>query len=184
MMSRVIQQETQVFLLAVLFGGGLTVLYDLLRVLRRVFPHGLTAVSIEDFLFWMTAAFCTFCFAFSQTAGVIRGYVAVGMALGACLYHFAASSFVVAGLAGLLRWFRTVLGLVFLPIKKAVSAVGRAGMFPARIFCRKWKKGIEIARKKRYNKQYSKNEEEKLRKKPARRGDCVRRIQGKSQKKG
>lgn len=100
-MSAVIQKETLVFLLSVLHGAGLTLLYDVLRALRRAVPHGTAAVSAEDFLYWLTAGFLTFCLAFSETGGVIRGYVAVGIALGAVLYHQTVSAGIVRGLAEL-----------------------------------------------------------------------------------
>ena len=91
MMSDVIHQETVVFLLSVLHGAGLTFGYDVLRSLRRAFRHSMAAVSVEDFLFWLSAGFLTFCLAFFRTDGVIRGYVAAGMAIGAVLYHYTLS---------------------------------------------------------------------------------------------
>lgn len=139
-MSAVIRQETVIFALAVLHGAGLTVLYDVLRALRRAFVHGLAAVSAEDFLYWLTAGFLTFAFAFLRTDGVIRGYVAVGMALGAILYHFTLSSLFVGGLAWILRM-----------IKKLSAALGRLLSKPVKNICKKCKKLVEFIRKTRYN---------------------------------
>lgn len=109
MMSAVIHQETVIFLMAVLHGIGLTALYDLLRALRRAVPHGVAAVSCEDFLFWITAGFLTFCFAFRYTDGVIRAYVSAGIALGAVLYHFTVSTVVLKAVAWLFRKIRRFL---------------------------------------------------------------------------
>ena len=140
MMSEVIRQETIVFLLSVLHGACLTFVYDLLRALRRAFAHKTAAVSIEDFLFWLAAGFFTFCLAFFRTDGVIRGYVAVGIALGAVLYHFSISNAIVAFFAG-----------VFLQIKRVCRMILRLLSFPLKKSCQFWQKIIEIIRKNGYN---------------------------------
>lgn len=140
-MSRVIQQETIVFLVSVLHGAGLTFFYDLLRALRRAFRHNLVVLSAEDFLFWVMAGFLTFCLAFLKTDGIIRGYVAVGIALGAVLYHAAFSRWVVGGVAGILKWIRRLAVRLWRILSK-----------PAEKIWAKWKKVVVFARKKAYNK--------------------------------
>lgn len=140
MMSEVIRQETAVFLLSVLHGICMTFLYDLLRALRRAFVHGLVLLSLEDFLFWIVAAFCTFCLAFLKTDGVIRGYVAVGIVLGAILYHFSVSALVVRGISGLLKLMKRLVLLIWHTLSKPVKKIWQI-----------WKKMIEFVRKKAYN---------------------------------
>lgn len=86
-MSAVIRQETAVFFQAALHGVFLSLLYDLLRILRRVIRHCPAAVSAEDMCYWLAAGFFTFCFAFERTDGIVRGYTALGIVLGSVLYH-------------------------------------------------------------------------------------------------
>ncbi len=140
MMSEVIRQETAVFLLSVLHGAGLTFVYDLIRALRRAVGHSLTAVSAEDLLFWIAAGFSTFCFVFFRTDGVIRGYVAVGIALGAILYHFSISD----PLLG-------VFSRIFVSIKRMICLVLRFLSWPVKKCCHFWQKTIEIVKKNGYN---------------------------------
>ncbi len=140
MMSGVIRQEAAVFLLSVLHGAALTLAYDILRSLRRAFRHGLAAVSAEDFLYWLAAGFSTFCLAFSHTDGVIRGYVAAGIAIGAVLYHMTLSGPLVRGLSAVLRGVRNFVRLIVKILAK-----------PLEIFCRFFKKIIEFVGKKGYN---------------------------------
>lgn len=141
MMSGVIRQETMVFLLSVLHGVTLAFGYDLLRAARRAFPHGLVAVSAEDFLFWLVAGFLTFVLTFLKTDGVIRGYVVVGIGLGVVLYHDTVSALVVKGISGLLTLLKRIWGLVWSFLSK-----------PFKKIWRKWKKMIVFAQKKAYNK--------------------------------
>lgn len=140
MMSEVIRQETIVFLLSVLHGAGLTFCYDLLRALRRAFAHGAAAVSVEDFLFWIAAGFLTFCFAFFRTDGVIRGYVAVGIAIGVILYHFSISSAIVF-----------LFSRFFLLIRRLCCRLWSLLSLPLKKTCRFWQKTIEIVGKNGYN---------------------------------
>lgn len=137
MISPAIRQETIIFLLAALHGTFLTVGYDVLRGLRRAIPHSEAAVSAEDFFYWIAAGFLTFLMAFSVSEGVLRGYAAVAMALGALLYLETFSRFVQKIAAGFFGFF------CFLAQKGVRFAVK---------ICGKAQKRIEIKKKKRYNK--------------------------------
>lgn len=140
MMSEVIRQETAVFLVSVGHGILLTFFYDVLRSLRRAFSHNLLAVSVEDFFYWMIAGFLTFCLAFLWTDGVIRGYVAAGIGLGAVFYHYSVSNVIVKILSESLKLLKKLWVFLWkwlaMPVRKA------------RGVC---KKGIEFARKWGYN---------------------------------
>lgn len=114
MMSEVIRQETAVFLLAVLLGIGLALLYDALRILRRVFRHGLAATGAEDLLFWLLAAVLLFTLLFYGTGGALRGYVLLGAALGAVLYGKSVSRWLVYNGTHAVQWLnRTIKKCVF-----------------------------------------------------------------------
>ncbi len=126
MMSQVIRQETVVFLTAVLHGALLTFFYDLLRAARRVFAHSTAAVSAEDFLFWIAAGFLTFCLLFQKTNGVIRGYVAVGAALGVAVYLNLFSRFVLWVVTGILRGVRGIFRAVGKAVGKVRRMIGKA----------------------------------------------------------
>ena len=36
-----------------LLGAGITFCYDFFRILRRVVPHGILWISLEDMVFWL-----------------------------------------------------------------------------------------------------------------------------------
>lgn len=116
-MSSVVRQETAVFLFSILHGAVLTILYDILRALRRSVRHSLAVLSLEDFFYWMLAGLLTFGLAFQEMDGVIRGYAAAGMLLGFLLYHFTLSSGFVTVLStlfrGIARMLRRIAALRF-----------------------------------------------------------------------
>lgn len=139
-MSRVIRQETVVFLLSVLHGILLTFGYDLIRAWRRAFRHGIVILSVEDVLFWLIAAAGTFLLSFFETGGVIRGYVAAGIVLGIILYHFTVSALVLQLFSRIFCSIKHIFGYFSQIICKFVKKTGRF-----------FEKIIEFIKKRVYN---------------------------------
>ena len=77
-----------VFLLhSFLLGVEITFLYDILRILRRVFVHGNGMVSLEDIAFWIDCAGKVFLLRFRESNGNLRWFAVLGAVLGMYLYH-------------------------------------------------------------------------------------------------
>lgn len=94
-MGALIQWELQYVAVAVTVGIGLAVLYDCLRIWRRLIPHGTVWLSVEDILFWMTASLITFVVCFVEDAGNIRWFAVAGEVIGALMYHYTIGRFLV-----------------------------------------------------------------------------------------
>ena len=72
-----------VFLLhAVLLGVEITFLYDILRILRRVFAHSGIMVSLEDIAFWTYCAGKVFLLMFRESNGNLRWFAVLGALTG------------------------------------------------------------------------------------------------------
>ena len=72
-----------VFLLhAFLLGIEITFLYDILRILRRVFTHGNGMVSLEDIAFWIHCAGKVFLLMFRESNGNLRWFAVLGGSIG------------------------------------------------------------------------------------------------------
>lgn len=66
--------DENVFLLhSFLLGVGITFLYDILRILRRVFAHSTSMVSLEDLAFWIYCAGKVFLLMFHEVTGTCDG---------------------------------------------------------------------------------------------------------------
>lgn len=72
---------------ALLMGAGMVAIYDILRVLRRMFPHGIIWISLEDFFYWLVSASWFFLRVGKLNNGIIRFYVILGLIAGAFLYY-------------------------------------------------------------------------------------------------
>lgn len=85
-MSSRIVGELEFFVRSFVWGVGITILYDGLRLFRRVIRHGTLAVSIEDLLYWMVYAGLLFRMIYLENDGMIRGFALLAVLLGMILY--------------------------------------------------------------------------------------------------
>jgi len=81
-----INSELNVFLLVVCVGFFLGVIYDLIRIARRVYKHGSLAINIEDLIFWVFTIFILFEFLRYNNSGEFRGFILIGCVIGSILY--------------------------------------------------------------------------------------------------
>ena len=106
-----------VFLLhAVLLGVEITFLYDILRILRRVFVHSGIMVSLEDIAFWIYCAGEVFLLMFRESNGNLRWFAVLGALTGMYLYHRIFSPLLVKYVSGLLN-------SILSPIRRKTQAV-------------------------------------------------------------
>lgn len=87
MMSPDILEELMVVGSAFVNGAFVTVVYDGLRVFRRIISHGNFFVGVEDLVFWIWTAFWMFSVLYRGNDGELRFYTLLAMALGMIVYH-------------------------------------------------------------------------------------------------
>ena len=85
MMSGVILEELRVAGVAILSGAVITIVYDGLRIFRRLIPHGNVWIGIEDFFFWMWTALWVFSVLYRENDGSLRSYNILAMVISAPL---------------------------------------------------------------------------------------------------
>ena len=117
--------ELRVLCRALLLGGGLGLVYDLMRVARRRLPLPGVGGAL-DFSFWVLATAALFRFSQQAWAGQVRLYGAVFCFLGGTAYFW-----------GLSPVFLTV----FFRLADMLAFLLRLLLFPARV-CGKVLKGI------------------------------------------
>ena len=90
-----ILKEADVLLAAFLTGALLLVVYDLLRIIRRLIPHKIWLGGAEDLVFWIGSAAVVFAMLYRENSGYIRGFVIGGVVVGMLFYNAVFSSWVV-----------------------------------------------------------------------------------------
>lgn len=94
-----INLEVKLFLASVLWGIGLVILYDCIRIFRRVVKHNKLWAGFEDLLYWAVSAVLIFRMMYRINDGSIRGFAIVGVVIGMTLYHYSISEWVVRMMA-------------------------------------------------------------------------------------
>lgn len=129
MSSVQIVHQVQLFGQAVLFGCCMLLVYDLIRIFRRVAAHGVVWIAVEDMFFWVISAFVLFQFLYQEDDGKVRGFVILAMFLGMLLYGRLCSRGVVKGGTFLLQRLcggvRSFFRGIMKPVKIMVSPVGK-----------------------------------------------------------
>ena len=106
-----------IFLLhAFLLGAEITFLYDILRILRRVFAHSEGMVALEDIAFWIYCAGKVFLLMFRESNGNLRWFAVLGALAGMYLYHRTLSPLLV-------KYVSMLLNSILNPIRKVLRAV-------------------------------------------------------------
>ena len=66
----------------------MVIVYDCLRLFRRILPHGIIWISVEDFLYWLVSGIMIFLLLYYRNDGAMRLYILLGIACGALIYYF------------------------------------------------------------------------------------------------
>ncbi len=131
--------ELAVLCRAIVLGGGLGLVYDLMRVIRRRVPlPGLG--GILDFSFWMLATVALFLFSQEAWAGRVRLYGAVFCFLGGTAYFWGLSPVFLSVLFRLADMLGMILGILLLPVRvvgRILARIGKNVKYPFS-FRKKW----------------------------------------------
>lgn len=118
--SEAIGHEALVLGISILVGAALFLLYDFLRIFRRIIPHGSLWISVEDLIYWLIYTGVVFVMLYRENDGMVRGFAIGGLAFGMLLYFALLSRFVVRInvliLGTTVRSVGGILGFFFKPI--------------------------------------------------------------------
>lgn len=115
-----IHQELVFLLISFALGEGLVMLYDVFRIFRKVVPHGVIWISVEDVLYWIVAALLIFGMIFQENDGLIRGFAIGGILLGMLFFNHFVSPFLIRSISGVLK---KILEILKKGLKKVRGAV-------------------------------------------------------------
>ncbi|ROR25670.1 spore cortex biosynthesis protein YabQ [Mobilisporobacter senegalensis] len=128
-MSDSIVLEVQFFLVSILSGAILLVVYDIIRIFRRIIRHSKFLVAIEDILFWVVSSVFIFIMMYRQNNGNIRGFSILGMVIGMLIYNQLLSSIVVnvsATIINKIIWvIKKIIMLILFPFRKVLGFIFR-----------------------------------------------------------
>ncbi len=125
-------ENENIFLLhALLMGIFITFVYDLLRIFRRVVPHGNLLISLEDMVFWIYCAIKVFLMMYHESNGTLRWFAVLGAMVGMLLYKKLVSPYLVKyvslGLKKVLGVLGKITGTLLKPLVIALRKARKAG---------------------------------------------------------
>ena len=111
------------------FGMGvlIMILYDVLRIFRKLVAHSVFALALEDLIYWLMCGICIFLMLYKENNGSIRWFAVAGVVCGMLLYNGTISAYVTEGISRVLKFILQIFGKVFKvllwPLKKVLGVV-------------------------------------------------------------
>ncbi len=142
MNDAVLPAQIIAFLMSVLYGAALCILYDIMRLMHRKGVRSAVAVFFLDIFFWLAAAAAAFCLALLYAACHMRFYLVAGELIGFVIFRLLLSDVFLKIAEGVVSVVTFAASLVLKPLKyfggllktAAVSAFRRAAAAFSRLF--------------------------------------------------
>ena len=87
-------REVWIFLMSVLCGGVVMLIFDLFRAVRRALKTGNVITAVSDVVFCLIAMFCSVACVWNVNNGIFRIYELVGSILGGIFYFLLLSRWI------------------------------------------------------------------------------------------
>ena len=140
--------ENSFLFYALLMGIFITFIYDILRIFRRVVPHGGFLVALEDIAFWIYCATEVFLLMYHESDGTLRWFAVMGAMLGMFSYKKLVSGSFVKYVSLLLKKLLMLINKVFRVLCKPFRMAGGYAARTAGKAARKSKQGGRLLKKK------------------------------------
>lgn len=120
-MNTFVANQTQVFLIFILCGALIGLLFDAFRILRKSFKTPDIVTYIEDIVFWILTCFILAYTIFYYNNGEIRAYLFIGLFVGITLYILFISKFIIKVCTKIIKFLKnmviTILSYINYPLK-------------------------------------------------------------------
>lgn len=131
--------QAYIFLLFILNGILIGVLFDIFRVLRKSFKTSDFITYLEDILFWIIAGLVTIYFLFVFNKGEIRFYIFLGICLGIVVYMLSISKHFITINVKIITVLKTivmkVISILLFPLKQISKIIQKLCFRPISFIC-------------------------------------------------
>lgn len=112
-MNEVILVELRFFVISILWGCLIVIIYDCLRIIRNLIKHNKLTVALEDIVYWIICGFLIFQMMYKHNNGIIRTFSILGMLIGMLIYKYSFSEFLVKNISSILKKLTALLSILF-----------------------------------------------------------------------
>lgn len=131
-MNEIINQQTLLFVKSIQIGIMIAVLYDLIRIFRKMIKHPNWMVQVEDVLYWLMCILIGFSSLYMHNYGDIRLFIFIGMILGAIFYFATLSVFFMKIATWIIELAKQVIHYVIHMLSIPIKWLIRLLMIPVR----------------------------------------------------
>ena len=125
-MSQDVLFQAKLFALSVVWGSGLMLAYDGLRLVRIFIRQKKWLQASEEILFWLAASGCIYALLYRYNNGAVRNYIVCGMGTGMVLYRGLLSSVFIRYMSAVLRPVRKICLIFKTFVKNAENTLQSA----------------------------------------------------------
>ncbi|MGL5674878.1 MAG: spore cortex biosynthesis protein YabQ [Cellulosilyticaceae bacterium] len=126
-MNEIVNTQTLLFIRAIEIGILFGMVYDLVRIFRKIIPHPNWLVQLEDSLYWLACMFIGFSILYIHNFAEIRLFVFLGMILGGILYLATFSIVFMKIATWIIEWMRriikAIIEAVLVPIRWLIGLI-------------------------------------------------------------
>lgn len=108
-----ISEQTKLFFTILILGMGIGLVYDIFRILRKLFKHPDYLTHLEDFIYWVFVTFMMFYFILTRNYGELRLFSIIGSVIGMVLYFLTLSIFFIEVSLVIIGIIKRILFIVF-----------------------------------------------------------------------
>jgi len=124
-----VSNQIYVFLCSVAGGMLIAFIFDLFRIKRRTIKTSNIVTYIEDFIFWIFAALVMLLLVYYSNEGEPRGFIFIGIFLGAILYMLSLSKIIMKSVLAIIKVvcnvFKFLFNVLVYPVRIAVKIASR-----------------------------------------------------------
>lgn len=132
-MSEAIISQIDTFANAVLLGVICEIIYDTIRILRRIIKKNLVVTVIEDIIFWILSSILLFILLYNKNGGMVRLYAIVGMGFGMIGFEVTIGKVYVKYLSKLFSKIFQIIGSILGKIINTIEILLKKLMKPFKI---------------------------------------------------
>ena len=140
-MNNVTLMQGYLFLIFILNGIFIGIIFDIFRILRRSFKTPNFVTYIEDGIFWLVSVSSVLYLLFVFNNGEIRGYIFIGIFLGIAMYMLFLSKTIVKFSVKIIVFFKEIiykiLKVIIYPIKIILKFIKNILIIPTKYVYKK-----------------------------------------------
>ena len=113
------------FFIYVISGIGISIFFDIFRVLRKSIKTSNLITYVEDFIFWIIVGTFLIWELFTISYGYLRSYIFIGLILGVILYLITLSKYFIKINVKILNFIKKIILKIISSLKNLASFIGK-----------------------------------------------------------